>query len=83
MKKILGRTDKANFPKLGLKEIAIKMDTGAYTSSIHCNNIREENNILKCSFLDEEHPNYDHQLFTFDNYKITTVKSSNGITQKR
>ncbi len=83
MKKILGRTDKANFPKLWLKDIAIKMDTGAYTSSIHCNNIRENNNVLKCTFLDEERPNYNHQLFTFEKYKITSVKSSNGIIQKR
>lgn len=83
MKKILGRTDKADFPGLGLKEIAIKIDTGAYTSSIHCNNIHEEANVLKASFLDEEHPNYNHQLFTFTDYKMTWVKSSNGLTQKR
>lgn len=83
MKTILGRTDKADFPMLGLKEIAIKMDTGAYTSSIHCDNIHEENGKLVCAFLDKEHPDYDHRKFVFDDFKITNVKSSNGVVQKR
>ncbi|MEO2061132.1 MAG: peptidase, partial [Mesonia sp.] len=42
-KKTIGRVDKADFPELGLNEIAIKIDTGAYTSSIHCEDIHEEN----------------------------------------
>lgn len=83
MKKIIGRTDKADFPKLHLEAVAIKIDTGAYTSSIHCNNIHEEDGILKCSFLDEEHPKYNHKIFTFTDFTTTNVKSSNGITQKR
>src|SRR5699024_8610999 len=83
MKKTLGRTDKADFPALGLKEIAIKMDTGAYTSSIHCENIREENGKLFCAFLDKQHPGYNHREFVFDDFKMTKVKSSNGEVQKR
>lgn len=83
MKKIIGRIDKADFPELGLREIAVKMDTGAYTSSIHCNNIHEENGKLVCAFLDEEHPDYDHRVFVFDDFKMTNVKSSNGLAQKR
>lgn len=83
MKKIIGRIDKADFPLLNLENIAIKIDTGAYTSSIHCDNIHEENGMLKCCFLDKEHPNYNHKVFTFTDYKTTNVKSSNGILQKR
>jgi hypothetical protein len=83
MKKTIGRIDKADFPDLHLEGIAVKIDTGAYTSSIHCNNIHEEGEVLKCAFLDEEHPNYNHKTFTFTEYKLIKVRSSNGLVQKR
>jgi hypothetical protein len=82
-KKIIGRTDKADFPELGFKDIDIKIDTGAYTSSVHCTNIREENNVLVCTFLDPSHPNYDGRELTFSSYDIAAVKSSNGEIQYR
>ncbi|HET8887067.1 MAG TPA: RimK/LysX family protein [Salinimicrobium sp.] len=80
---VIGRVDKADFPALKLNDIAIKIDTGAYTSSIHCDNIKEEKEVLKCTFLDEEHPLYNGREFIFENYDILFVKSSNGIVQKR
>lgn len=82
-KKIIGRTDKANFPALGLQDIAIKIDTGAYTSSIHCTDIREEDGVLHCKFLDKDHPSYNKKAFSFHNYNTIKVRSSNGIAQKR
>lgn len=82
-KTVIGRFDKADFPALHLNDIAIKIDTGAYTSSIHCENIREENNLLLCTFLDEEHPLYNGKEFSFADYDIVFVRSSNGIIQKR
>jgi|SRR5690606_14596861 len=82
-KKVIGRFDKADFPLLNLENIAIKIDTGAYTSSIHCNNIIEKNDLLHCTFLDEEHPLYNGKEFVFDTYDIVFVRSSNGIIQKR
>lgn len=82
-KKIIGRIDKADFPDLHLEDIAIKIDTGAYTSSIHCEDIHEENGELHCKFLDKEHPNYNHKSFIFKEYNTIKVRSSNGIAQKR
>lgn len=82
-KTVIGRFDKADFPALHLNDIAIKIDTGAYTSSIHCENIREENDFLLCTFLDEEHPLYNGKEFSFADYDIVFVRSSNGIIQKR
>ena len=35
-KKTIGRIDKADFPLLDIYDIDIKIDTGAYTSSMHC-----------------------------------------------
>lgn len=82
-KKTIGRVDKADFPELGLNEIAIKIDTGAYTSSIHCEDIHEENGVLYCNFLDKEHPDYDHKPLVFKEFNTIKVRSSNGIAQKR
>lgn len=80
---IIGRFDKADFPALKLNDIAIKIDTGAYTSSIHCDDIKEEDGVLKCTFLDEEHPLYNGREFIFENYDMLFVRSSNGMVQKR
>lgn len=80
---MIGRFDRADFPELHLKNISVKIDTGAYTSSIHCENIKEEEGVLKCTFLDEEHPHYNGREFTFADYDVVFVKSSNGIVQKR
>lgn len=82
-KKVIGRFDKADFPLLNLENIAIKIDTGAYTSSIHCENMVEKDDKLYCTFLDEEHPLYDGKEFIFEDYDIVFVRSSNGIIQKR
>jgi len=60
MKITIGRIDKADFPKLILEDIDLKVDSGAYTSSIHCSNIEEvtiENeSLIKFTLLDPEHP---------------------------
>jgi hypothetical protein len=83
MKKTIGRLDKADFPDLDLEKISVKIDTGAYTSSIHCDSISIENELLKCRFLDEEHSKYNHRAFQFDCFNIIKVKSSNGIQEER
>lgn len=83
MKNHIGRIDKADFPLLGLNDIEIKIDTGAYTSSMHCKNMKVEDNYLKCNFLDEEHPNYHEKEIVFDEYDVKVVKSSNGQSEAR
>lgn len=80
---IIGRTDKVDFPKLGFSHVDVKIDTGAYTSSIHCTHIREKNDLLCCTFLDPQHPDYDGKEMIFAAYDITAVKSSNGKIQTR
>ncbi|WP_026754193.1 RimK/LysX family protein [Sediminibacter sp. Hel_I_10] len=82
-KKVIGRIDKADFPTLDLSDIDIKIDTGAYTSSIHCHKFYEEDGMLKCLFYDKEHPNYNGKKIVFKNFSTTRVKSSNGIVQQR
>lgn len=82
-KRIIGRFDKADFPVLDLEGISVKIDTGAYTSSIHCDEIIEKDDVLYCKFLDEEHALYNGKEFIFKDYDIIYVRSSNGMIQKR
>lgn len=83
MKRNIGRIDKADFPLLHLTNIEVKIDTGAYTSTIHCKNMKVEDDYLKCVFLDPEHPAYHEKEFAFDKYDVRVVKSSNGVAQAR
>ena len=87
MKITIGRIDKADFPELLLSEIDVKIDSGAYTSSIHCSNIKEitinKENYIQFKLLDPEHIFYNNKEFSTKNYASKLVKSSNGISEKR
>lgn len=87
MKTIIGRIDKADFPELDLTDIDIKIDSGAYTSSIHCANIEEitidDVQYIKFVLLDPDHPLYNNKVFSSKNYTTKIVKSSNGLSQER
>ncbi|MDG5490461.1 RimK/LysX family protein [Psychroserpens sp. SPM9] len=82
-KKTIGRVDKVDFPKLNLNAISVKIDTGAYTSAIHCSKIIEQDNTLICVFESKEHPNFKSEPIVFENYTFTDVKSSNGFKENR
>jgi len=82
-KKIIGRVDIVDFPKLNLKQVAVKIDTGAYTSAIHCSNIIEKDNQLICTFESEGHKGFKSEQIIFNAYSRTDVKSSNGFKENR
>ena len=77
-KKILGRIDCIDFPALNLLNINCKIDTGAYTSSIHCSKITVTENGLLCYFSDQS-----KTPILFSSYSLTDVKSSNGYVENR
>lgn len=82
--KLIGRKEKVSFPELGLKNFIAKVDTGAYTSSIHCHGVKvieqEGVSFLKALFLDEEN---QEQMVLFKDYTQTKVRSSSGVAQTR
>ncbi|MFD1062383.1 ATP-dependent zinc protease [Winogradskyella litorisediminis] len=82
-KKILGRTDKVDFPELNLFDVDVKMDTGAYTSAIHCSKIIEKDGTLVCTFESIGHLNFNSANIVFTEYSYTDVKSSNGFKENR
>lgn len=80
-KLILGRADIVDFPLLNLQNLKVKIDTGAYTSAIHCHSIKEQDGKLHCVFNDLE--NEEPKTIVFKNYTLTDVKSSNGHKENR
>ena len=84
MQKItIGRVDKVDFPELFLENIDVKIDSGAYTSSIHCSNINVVGKKLNFTLLDPEHEFYNNKQFSTENFTSKAVKSSNGISETR
>lgn len=86
-KKIIGRKEKISLPKLGLKLVWAKIDTGAYTSSIHAEQIREEEykgrKVLAFQVLLPGHPSFTGKTVRFDKYREKKVKNSFGHAETR
>jgi hypothetical protein len=86
-KQVIGRHDKVDLPRLGLYDIDAKVDTGAYTSAIHCSQIEllEVNGKPKISFhiLDARHTELSHRTFVTGNFRVKNIKSSFGQVEKR
>ena len=84
---IIGRKDIADFPLLELLGVEVKIDSGAFTSSFHCHNIRYfekgGKQFVSCNFLDPGHPLYHEKEFVFENFTIRKIKSSNGLVEER
>lgn len=86
--KVIGRTDIIDMPELGLHNIDAKIDTGAYTSSIHCSRIRlkkEPDGTELITFTipgSRLHEKGVHH-FKVRDYEERNIRSSNGQIQKR
>lgn len=82
-KRIIGRRETVDFPDLHLNGLTAKIDTGAYTTALHCHHVRVEDNVLIFRLLDETHPEYqdtEHRFTTFDQKE---VKNSFGEKELR
>lgn len=80
----IGRTAKADIPEWDIYGIDAKIDTGAYTSSLHCHHIAPTiDDKVQFKLLDPSHPAYNQKLMELPIYKVKTVKSSNGKSEDR
>jgi hypothetical protein len=80
---ILGRCDRVDLPELGLNSIHAKVDTGAYTCSLHCSSAEVVNGQLEFILLDEEHPEFTGMKFVFKKFTQREIKNSFGIAERR
>lgn len=86
-KKIIGRKEKISLPQVGLKSVWAKIDTGAFTSSLHAEGIREMEEdgkkVLKFEILMPGHKDFTGKTLSFEEYKQTKVKNSFGQAETR
>jgi hypothetical protein len=86
-KTLIGRRELVDFPELGLFQIVSKIDTGAYTSAIHCHDVREviqdNKKTLRFRILDPSHKNYHDKELQFSEYSAKKIKNSFGEWERR
>jgi hypothetical protein len=84
---LIGRRDLVDLPGFGLENIEAKIDTGAYTSAIHCSQIKviERNGVKKISFhiLGSHQEGLGEKVFITRNFKEKKIKSSFGQIEER
>ncbi|EKB48576.1 ATP-dependent zinc protease family protein [Cecembia lonarensis] len=87
MKKTIGRKEKISIPSWGLKEVMAKVDTGAYTSSIHCSfwEEKEENGqkVLYFTVLDPTYKKFNGELLHTVDFTRKKVRNSFGQEEIR
>ena len=81
--KILGRSDRVDLPGLGLTNIHAKIDTGAYTCSLHCSWINLNDANLEFVLLDPEHPEFTGTKYHFTKFTQREIKNSFGEAELR
>ena len=88
VKRPLGRRELIDFPAFDLRGVEAKVDTGAYTSAIHCTDIRIETGagpgpVLMVRLLDPGHAGADGHPLAFADFVLRDIRSSNGEVQER
>lgn len=75
-KQIIGRREIVDFPELNVYGIYAKIDTGAYSNTLHCSAITVSEKKLFFKVLDEK----EH---VFENFSQKKIKNSSGEVEKR
>lgn len=83
-KKIVGKREIISILDLELFDLDAKVDTGADSNALHCDDIFiDPHGFVHFMLLDEVHPAYHGRKMVLPLYKVKKVKSSNGETQLR
>ena len=83
----IGRVERIDLPTWNIEGLEAKIDTGAFSSSVHCHHInkikKDGEPYVQFNLLDPEHKDYNDKLFELPIFDIRDVKSSNGIGSTR
>ncbi|WP_338868177.1 RimK/LysX family protein [Spirosoma sp. SC4-14] len=81
----IGMTDLVDFPDLALTDVQVKVDTGAYTSSLHCKDVRlvKSGSKTKLSFWLLGKTDESTRRFYTDEFSQRMIRNSFGVAEKR
>ncbi|SDM61944.1 Uncharacterized conserved protein [Catalinimonas alkaloidigena] len=86
-KLVIGRVDCIDLPEMNVENVLAKVDTGAYTSSIHCSEIhlseRDGRPLLCFHILDERHTDLETREFQTEKFEQKVIKNSFGQSEER
>ena len=83
-KKIIGKKEIISILDLELYDLDAKVDTGADSNALHCDDIFvDEDNIVHFKLLDEVHEAYHGKKMQVPLYEMKKIRSSNGTLQHR
>ena len=86
-KKVIGVTDHVDLVEFGFKDVPCKIDTGALTSSLHCEKIRliekDGKDAISFVILDKSHPQYSGQAIRMHSFVEKKVRNSFGNYEYR
>lgn len=83
-KKIIGKIERISIVDLELFALDAKVDTGADSNALHCDEIMiDEENFVHFKLLDEVHPAYHGKRMKVPLYRVKKVRSSNGKIESR
>lgn len=82
---LIGRREFVSFPLLNIKKLEAKIDTGAYTCSIHCEDISISiiENIPTLIFSICDDPLAPSKVFKFTEFSTKKIKNSFGEMEER
>lgn len=83
-KKIIGSKEIISILDLELYDLDAKVDTGADSNALHCDDIHiDEQNMVHFKLLDKVHPAYHGKKIVMPLHEVRKIKSSNGLIQER
>jgi hypothetical protein len=81
--RLIGRREYVNIPGLGISGIEAKIDTGAYTSSLHCEKLNVETEDGKEVLYFTIDPAEGSKVFRFEKFDRKKIKNSFGHLEER
>lgn len=84
-KQVIGFSDRLDFPDLGWTDVEAKIDTGAYTSALHCTDVKlvQNGDNSRLHFTLAGARGKKKKQFVTDLFQYKTIKNSFGQSEKR